>query len=575
MGKVSMASAIFNVSSGLMSRRVRPTISPEQVATAVANEKHQLETLVIEQQMSILLASKLYEPARPDARLLMEGDSSQSLVTTDRGPPQPAHLFKYQDKFIASLDSHNSNEEQWLPTVCGNSRTQVDRLLDRWSRLRKFEEDLENAELKERSHKRESQQPSVESDSEEDAIPRLTAPIPRRPGSVQPLFTESATLPIQVPNKGGASVPLTPASSYGVSPQSSRMNIPMSPNLAPASPRTSIGSLPVEAAAAVDAKGKDDDVNLGIPWTLYSRRHYWKYIDGWVQDANTDAPSSEALLYRQSWTEILASWVCKEAIREAGYQCTQLQKERRDGRRTKFDTCFRIEKGLTFDQVRHLVERTVEMYRKKHGPSPPPRERTRRESFDKRPVPKVDRDRTPLANKGQPPPLDRSITAFQVPPPPPLDRTMSMPGQIPTYPANPRGTNLHLPLPASPPQTSSYFPQAAPYSPRTSAYAPQPYFPPPPTFTHQSQAQAIDPRLLQPNAHRQRQPQSSRHRHDTYSSTSESDNVDRDRERKQRSRSQRPSENRTKKKGHEHSGATKALMGVAGLTALLDGLVGV
>lgn len=578
LGEVSMPFASCNICCGLTFRRVRPTISPKQVATAVANEKHQLETLVIEQQMSILLASKLYEPARPDARLLMEDDSSQSLIATDRGPPQPAHLFKYQDKFIASLDTHNSNEEQWLPTVCGNSRTQVDRLLDRWSRLRKFQEDIDDAEHKERAQKRETQQPFVESDSEDDAVPRLFAPLPRQPGSVQPLFTENATLPIPVPSKSGPSVPLTPTSSYGVSPRSSRHSVPMSPSLAPTSPRTSIGSLPVESTAAVDAKEKDDDVDLGIPWTLYSRRRYWKYIDGKVQDTNTDVSSSEALSDRQSWTEILASWVCKEAIKEAGYQCTQMQKERRDGRRTKFDTCFRIEKGLTFDQVRHLVERTVEMYREKHAPSPPPRERTRRESLEKRPVPKVDRDRTPLANKGQPPPLDRSITAFQVPPPPPLDRTMSMPGQIPTYPANPRGTNLQLPLPqpASPSQTTSYFPQAAPYSPRASGYPPQTFFPPPPPPPlYQSQAQPIDPRLLQPNVHRQWQAQSSRHRQDNYSSTSESDSVDRDRERKQRSRSRRPSDSRTKKKGHEHSGATKALMGVAGLTALLDGLVGV
>lgn len=565
----------LNTAQSMIWARVRPTISPKQVATAVANEKHQLETLIIEQQMSILLASKLYEPSRPDSRLLMESDSSQSLVATDRGPPQPAHLFKYQDKFIASLDTYKSNEEQWLPAVCGNSRTQVDRLLDRWSRLRKFQEEIEDLEHKERAQKRETQQPFVESDSEDDAVSKIATPMPRRPGSVQPLFTESTTLPIPVPNKSGPSIPLTPASSYGVSPRTSRNIVPPSPSLAPASPRTSIGSLPVEAAAAVDAKEKDDDVDLGIPWTLYSRRQYWKYMDGKVEDTNTDAPSIEALSDRQSWTEILASWVCKEAIQEAGYQCTQMQKERRDGRRTKFDTCFRIEKGLTFDQVRQLVERTVEIYRKRHAPSPPPRERTRRESFEKRPAPKADRDRTPLATKGQPPPLDRSITAFQVPPPPPLDRAMSMPGQIATYPANPRGTNLHLPLPptASPAQTSSYFPQATPYSPRASAYPPQPFFPPPPSFPQQSQAQAIDPRLLQANAHRQWQAQSSRQRQDTYSSTSESDSVDRDRERKHRSRSRRPSDGRTKKK--EHSAATKALMGVAGLTALLDGLVGV
>jgi hypothetical protein len=226
---------------------------------------------------------------------------------------------------------------------------------------------------------------------------------------------------------------------------------------------------------------------------------------------------------------------------------------------------------LTFDQVRQLVERTVEIYRKRHAPSPPPRERARRESFDKRTAPKIDRDRTPVANKGQPPPLDRSITAFQIPPPPPLDRAMSMPGQVPTYPPNPRSSNLYLPQTASPPQTTSYFPQPAPPPSRTSAYTPKPYFPPPPSAPYQSQTPAMDPRLLQANAHRQWQAQPARHRHDKYSSTSESDSVDTDRDRKHRSRTQR--DGRPRKK--EHSGANKALMGVVGLTALLDGLVGI
>jgi hypothetical protein len=501
----------------------------------------------------------------------MENESSQSLVAaTERGPPQPAHLYKYQDKFIASLDAYNSSEEQWLPTVCGNSRTQVDRLLDRWSRLRKFQEDLDDAAHRERARKTETQQAFVESDSEEDILPKATKSIPARPGSVQPLFTETATLPIPVPTKP-STIPLTPASSYGVSPQTSRNHVPPSPSLAPTSPRTSIGSLPVEAEAAVEAKEIDDDVELEIPWTLYRRGYYWRYIDGKIQETNTDAPSSEALSDRQSWTEILASWVCKEAIREAGYHFTQMQKERRDGRRTKFDTCFRIEKGLTFNQVRQLVERTVEIYRKRHAPSPPPRERTRRESFDRRPAPKIDHDRTPLANKGQPPPLDRPITAFQVPPPPPLDRAMSMPGQVPTYPPNPRSSNLYLPQTASPPQTTSYFPQAVPPPPRTSAYTPKPYFPPPPSVPYQPPNQNVDPRLLQANAHRQWQAQPARHRHDKYASTSESDSVDTDRDRKHRSRTQR--DGRPRKK--EHSGANKALMGVVGLTALLDGLVGI
>ncbi|KAF1953960.1 hypothetical protein CC80DRAFT_134106 [Byssothecium circinans] len=338
----------------IMWTRVRPTVSLAQCATAVANEKQQLETLIIEQQMSILRASKLYEPSGFDTRLLMEQDSAQSLVALETDAPQPSNLFKYQDKFIASLDIHNSDEAQWLLTVCSVSKSQLERLLDRWTRLRQFEESLREEERKAQAQKRESQQPFVESDSEDDICSpprsmgndvRLATSTSHRPGSTQIHMSETVTLPIPVKKSHGPHAPSSPASSYGATASlGNNPPIPVGPAAAaPVTPRSSITTLPVEAAAAIEAKDKDDEIDLEIPWTLCTRRHYWKYIDGTVQSSNTDAKPSEAFSDRNSWTEILASWVCKEAIQEEGYKFTQVQKERRDGRRTRFETCFCIE----------------------------------------------------------------------------------------------------------------------------------------------------------------------------------------------------------------------------------------
>lgn len=583
--------------------------------------------------MSILSAYRLYDPSSPDARLLTETDSSQSLVAVHGGPPNPGDLFKYQDKYIASLDPSNSYEEEWLNAVCGVAKTQLDRLLDRWTRLPQFEEDLRDAERKAETKRRETLQPSVESDNEDEvhSLPRfagsgvrLSTPTPRRPDSVQPLFTETGTLPIPVPESKtfGPHPPLSPASSYGVSPRSSGSNlpIPMQPGSTNASPRSSITTLPVEAAAAVEAKDKDDDVDLEIPWTLCTRRHYWKYIDGKVADSNTDAPSSTAFSDRHSWTEILASWVCKEAIQEAGYQFTQVQKERRDGRRTKFETCFCIQLPLTFDQVHRLVERTVELYRKTQPRSPPPQVDHRRASFERRssanaPIPSShDRDRTPLAKKPQHPPLERAITSIPPPSHPPLDRSNSMPGQVPTYPPNPRSTSLHLPISpisssqttAYPPQPPHYSPQPPPYSPGVPPYSPQavgpPFLPQNPLFASPQTLYPPNPALFSTSFTNYQPPLDTRHlqqgaypqsplrhsqshsrqgsgsHHDYYSSsslTSDSDSAARERKRRSSSRRRSDRGDGHKKKGHEHSGATKALMGVAGLTALLDGLVGV
>lgn len=551
----------------------------------MANEKQQLETLIIDQQMSILQASKLYERARPDARFLMENDSSLSLSIVDESAPSPASLAKYQDRFIATLDTRKSDEQQWLASVCGISKSQLDRLLDRWTRLRQFEEDLLDAERRVQAQKRETQQPFVESDSEDDIdpLPKVTgsgagldSPDPRRSDAIPPLFAESASLPIPAS-----------ASHHG--------------SAVPVSPRSSISTLPMEAAAAVEAKDKDDELDLEIPWTLRTRRYYWKYIDGKVQESNTDAPSSEAFAHRHSWTEVQASWVCKEALQEAGYSHTQVQKEIPDGRRTKFETWFCIDQPLTFDQVQRLVERTVELYRKTQPPSPPlVKERTRRTSFERRSPNYVppdasndrDRDRTPLPSQGRPPPLERSTTAYHISQPPPLDRALSMPSQAPpSYPPNPRSSNLHIPSPSpriNNPQTPP--PQATPTPisphpnlnqsfpppnprPARSFVQPTPYQPPPPP-----------PRHLQPPMYGQPPLRTSLDgaRYDHYSSTSgtsDSDSVTRSRKSRDGSRRRRRASDgsrreRERKKGHGH-GKAGALMGVAGLTALLDGLVGI
>ncbi|KAJ4337344.1 hypothetical protein N0V95_008356 [Ascochyta clinopodiicola] len=349
----------------IMWSKLRPTVSPKQAAKAVTNEKIQLQTLIIEQQMSILATSVLYEQfPRHDARFLMEADSSQSLVMTgsENTLSNPNHLFQYLDTYLGSLDTSGSTEEGWLPTVCSIAGPRTEQLLERWTSLPDFDRRLHDVERKARTQKHENRQATVESDGEEDersghgpngsVVPSRTS---QRSGSVQPLFMDTTTLPIPMPaSKFGLTAPVSPAASPGASRTIFET---------PASPHTSIGSLPVEAAAAVEAHEEDEGLDLEIPWSLRTSKYEWRYIDGKVVGSNTDLPPSTAYAERRNWTEVMASWVCKEAIQEAGYKVTQVQKERQDGRRTRFDTCFCIEQPLKFDQVKHLVERTAYFFR--------------------------------------------------------------------------------------------------------------------------------------------------------------------------------------------------------------------
>lgn len=531
-----------------------------------------------------------------------------SLVARNTISSKPADLYRYQERFLTSLDTTESNESEWLPAVCGIAKSHLERLLEKWTRLRQFNEKISDEEWKRDTEKKYTQQPTVDSDDEEYIVQglgvndaRLMTPTPQRPGGVQPLFSDTTFLPPPTPK--GRPRSTSPASSSGASPRSS-INSLASTNpteYSPISPRTSITSLPVEAAAAVEAKDQDNDLDLEIPWTVCTRKHYWKYVDGKVKNTNTDLPSSSAFSDQHSWTEIPPSWVCAEAVKEARYKYTQVQKERQDGRRTKLETSFCIERPLTFDEVQRLVERTVELYRQNKPPSPRPS--SRRTSFD-RPSGRhsnrssLDRDRTPLASQQQPPPppLNRSTTTYpaQLPPPPPrgLDRTHSMPLGGPAFPtlniaSATSQAYLQVPGPGSP-----YTQQTRPptYPAQPPLQSPSGIYPPPifaqeasqkpysrgvPTTIPQSP-------LRQTHAHAHAHPHSSnaRRQDEHYSSastTSDSDNTARSRSSKHRSRSRRSSNSHSHHGTHSTKGKKAGALGtiatVGGLAALLDGIV--
>ncbi|KAH7069410.1 hypothetical protein FB567DRAFT_221740 [Paraphoma chrysanthemicola] len=571
----------LNAAQGIIWSKLRPTISPQQTAKVVANERLQLEALITEQQLSILSAASLHESlSSSGSLLLMEADSSQSLVASGRGDgPCPAdlHRFQHHDDHFASFDKASATVSDWLKAVKTITFSQSEYLLDRWTSLPQIESQLRDAEREVRMQQRDSQQPMVESDSEDDQDHRRKLagagsrlrPSPRS-GSVQPLFTEVNARPIlQADSKYGPTAPLSPAASPRTT--GSTLAAPFPEHDSPTSPRSSIGSLPVEAAAAVEAQEEDEDIDLEIPWQLCTRKHYWKYIDGKIVSRNTDQAPSIAYQERGSWTEIMASWVCKEAIREAGYNFTQVQKDVQDGRRTRLETCFYIGQPLQFEKVKQLVERTVEIYRQRKPPSPAPR--VRRSSFNR--PPPIDRDRTPVPTKTHPP-MGRSTSSMLVPHPP-LSRSISTPGPGPLPGFRQTQSNLHIPIPPGPYSTSmpqgpySPQPQQGPYSPQLYT-SPQIMYPPNPTFNNNPHA--IPPNLQPYNLSVPQSPLRHSHLHprgkyDDDFTTSESDSG-KDRERRRRRSKSRSRD--VKKKSHNKSKAAGVLMGVGGLTALLDGL---
>ncbi|KAL7774752.1 hypothetical protein CFE70_005666 [Pyrenophora teres f. teres 0-1] len=237
-------------SQSIMWSKMRPTVSPQQAAKLVENEKIQLETLVIQQQMSILSASNIYGRwPHSDAHLLMETDSSQSLVPMDREKsPKPSTLHPYLEQNLNSLDTS-------------------------WTTLPQFESRLRDHERELERQRKETQQATVESDSEEDEefhSSKLSDDSTRRvyrSGSFEPLIVEANTPGVTSEKHYGPPVPPVPAAT----PHNSHTNIPpIADQYASTSPRSSLGSLPVDANAAVEAKEEDSEVDLEIPWPFAS-----------------------------------------------------------------------------------------------------------------------------------------------------------------------------------------------------------------------------------------------------------------------------------------------------------------
>lgn len=142
-----------------------------------------------------------------------------------------------------------------------------------------------------------------------------------------------------------------------------------------------------------------------------------------------------ALNDRNTVTEILASYVVREALDEAGLQYLSVNRDSFDGKRTRFDSCFVIQRPMGWEEVRQLVARS-DALRHKRGSEDGGEQRTR----------------------GR----EKSGSALYVQPPhqPSLDRRNSLPvgvggGVNPPVGAQRRYSGREKPSPRSSPENTS------------------------------------------------------------------------------------------------------------------------
>lgn len=367
---------------------------PASAADAVANERSQLEVLIIEQQLLLLDVSEAYAEYRRSRDFAgspsssIHSDQRDFAADLDHSPP-PSSLDRYKDQSLKNAKSRSSITES-SAVVRRISAKFSNEILERWTRLGDIERRLSASDeypgtlqkLQQGLQRRDSYQPRVESGSDTEASPSMMrnssdavmSPQPQRPPSAQQFGAmERRTQPMPTP--GGrnlrSSAPFSPGGSYAcLSPSTTYVPTGASPahsvnsGYFPSSPRVSSNTLGSNyGSASPEVRERSPSNGLGIPWRLWQGSNRWDFVDDQVMNSNTQVPLEKAFTERNGWTEIMQTWVRREAIEEARYSFNQVQKEMPDGSRTRFETCFCIGKPLTYQEVRSLVDRSIELFR--------------------------------------------------------------------------------------------------------------------------------------------------------------------------------------------------------------------
>lgn len=543
-----------------------------------------MEVLIIEQQVAVTAASRQYESHKEQSPvaasfMITQGGEVQKVTATEDETTQraatPVDLVLHHDMSLSQIEEAPAAEQP------GNMRRvspeYITELMTRWTTLHEImrQMDFHDSVAAQREAERQraifdrraDQQPSVEDyDSAEERqrrewlrrrreqksmpdmpstqnlrdtnVPSIATPTPRHAASAYPL-SPGNTLPIPVPGSNvngrlspGTSPflgrsPTSPKELPGSSPRSFRSNgsgIPPGsgayfPNRSPLSPRASF--------AAEKESLEHDHAALEIPWRLSLRNNWWDFVDANIKNSNTQMPVAQAYQDRATTTEILGSWVSKEALEEKGLQYSQIQKERVDHRgRSAMQPAFTIARALPFREVERLVERTIEMM-----------STSSRES-------NKERDRRPYQRSNRPSTFERTTTL-------PSHTQPSAYLSSPTLPHHPASS------PRSPRHSASSLPSSQrPETPKSARSA--------------RSRRSEDDDFLSSDQEEYRSKSSSRRKDSGHSSSRRDQDRERDRDRNKR---QSNGGSRDGSGSGRGTGKTTAIVaGTAGLMALLEGL---
>ncbi|KAF2435059.1 hypothetical protein EJ08DRAFT_388460 [Tothia fuscella] len=398
----------------------------QHAADAVLTERTQTEVLIIEQQLSLLRASRRYDEYKQQVAatplLLEQSPQSQALVRRDQFGPNPGALVVYQEPSLART-APSANESQDIGRIRRISSPYVDILLGRWTKLPDIDERMKKMALHDSRPK--SRQPEirqrrnsnfrpagVESDSDSDEEyaantrrPRLNvgtagpgplltpmngdsrsdiaSPIPingtgLRPttGPYSPIpmansWTPSTNTGAYFPNSTGSrsgnlTANTSPQTSYRPRPSPSPVSSPRTCYLSDHAASTHRPATAFKSTQQVPPPPPPPQRPV-IPWRLRNKHNFWDFNDQNLSGSNNSNPPSSVHHDKNTVTEVMAEFVSHHALRDLGHEYTRVKKEVGDRRKTSFETCYCIEGALTFNEIMRLVDLTARV----RNPQPP------------------------------------------------------------------------------------------------------------------------------------------------------------------------------------------------------------
>ncbi|KAL2351684.1 hypothetical protein BJ546DRAFT_851665 [Cryomyces antarcticus] len=321
----------------------------------VAEERLQMESLIIEQQLSVIKTGQLFEAYQNDR------SAAVALEQGDQDPEQLAlklhseftkcvgfTLFQEPSCALGTIDASPTDAE-CLTLVLRHSNGYIDYLLARWTRLREIEERIR---LK------------VEQPLSENA---LSKPVPTRLLSQGGYGQRSRGQSARKPSVRIVRIPRTNlqhtvrGTNHGEACPYRPSHLPPEYRYQTHSPECHLNHPPTSLPTSPSHMRPDgfESAELGIPWRLRLHTIYWDFLDSKVVASNTEYPPVEAWRDRDTRTEIRSSWVGKEAIEEAGYRYNVHELGESS------EICYSIYGALNLAQVEKLIQRTVAIYRQK------------------------------------------------------------------------------------------------------------------------------------------------------------------------------------------------------------------